>query len=417
MLSDSFADLCMSERHVVIDALNYLSTFMPVNEPGFKGRTEPWPLVHEAAVRVHAFVDGCRKSGVTPHFVIDCGFESDEALQTWMGRREKEVQEQERNMPYNADCILAALLLQRGADVLRPVNLDGDDVVVRMAVELHCAVVSNDTDMMRYKELSHSKIMVGWLFKPDGRVEFVRRTHFAMAKGKEGLPPKSIEHLPFELERWRAEAANNKFVATVGEDEHVYRRGNSDCFTKLLGNLHHLAQPLRRALYAKMGIVQVSEMYPIWDGKPGWYKTTVTSDASLAAVLEAGASGALAWLVKAEDQAADAKLRGIDRKWRSFSRVMMSAELVSSVGDGNILKALVLAAGIDPDPGINVAIVQEWAAEAPQSRWAPPEHLQYKSCCDCSQPNYMNMGELEFFWEKGYTLPRRCKSCRVARKK
>lgn len=44
----------MSERHVVIDALNYLSTFMPVNEPGFKGRTEPWPLVHEAAVRVHA---------------------------------------------------------------------------------------------------------------------------------------------------------------------------------------------------------------------------------------------------------------------------------------------------------------------------------------------------------------------------
>ena len=123
----------------------------------------------------------------------------------------------------------------------------------------------------------------------------------------------------------------------------------------------------------------------------------------------------LAWLVKA-DQAADAKLLGRDSTWRSFARVMIAAELASSVGDDNILKMLILAADIDPDPGINMATVQEWASEAPRSRWAPPEHLRYRSCRDCSGPNYINMGELEFFWNKGYNLPFRCKSCRVARK-
>ena len=136
MLSNAFADLSMSDCHVVIDTLNYLSTFVPVNEPAFKDRAEPWLLVLEAAARVHAFIEGCQRSGVTPHFVIDCGFESDEAMQTWMRRREQEVDAQKRNMPYNADVVLAALLLQRGADVLRPLNLDGDDVVVRLAVEL-----------------------------------------------------------------------------------------------------------------------------------------------------------------------------------------------------------------------------------------------------------------------------------------
>ena len=125
----------------------------------------------------------------------------------------------------------------------------------------------------------------------------------------------------------------------------------------------------------------------------------------------------LAWLIK-EDKAAEAKLgRGRDRKWRSFARTMMAAELVTSMSDGNILKVLVLAADIDPDPNISVATLQEWAAEVPTSRWSPPEHLQYKSCRDCSQPNYLNMGEAEFFWDKGYALPPRCKSCRAVRKR
>ena len=405
------------EQHVVIDALNYLSTFMPISEPMFAG-AEPWTLVREMATRVYAFIDGCKRSGITPHFVIDCGFESEEALLTWMGRREKEVVEGERRMPHNADVILAALMLQRGADVLRPVNLDGDDVVVRLAVELDCPVVSNDTDMMRYKELSHSKIMVGWLFKQNGCVEFIRRTYFRMTKDKEGLPPRSIQDLPFEPERWRQEAANDKFVAFAGEG-HMYRRGNSDSYTKLLGNLHQLAQPLRRAVYASEGVAHVDEMYPIWDrdtGQPAWYKDTVTADASLAAVLDGGAAAALAWLIK-QDEAADVKLQGRDRKWRAFARVMMAAELVNVLGDGNILKVLVLAAEIDSDPAINVAMLQEWASEAPPKPWYPPEHLQYKTCRDCAQPNYINMGELEFFWGKGFNLPPRCKSCRAARKK
>ena len=87
------------EQHdVVIDALNYLSSFMPISEPVFAG-AEPWTLVREMATRVYTFIDSCKRSGITPHFVIDNGFQSEEVLLTWMGRREKEVVEGERRMP------------------------------------------------------------------------------------------------------------------------------------------------------------------------------------------------------------------------------------------------------------------------------------------------------------------------------
>ena len=78
-------------------------------------------------------------------------------------------------------------------------------------------------------------------------------------------------------------------------------------------------------------------------GRPAWFKANVTSDASLAAVLNDGAQAVLAWLVDV-DKTAASRLGPQEHKWRSFARVMMAAELVNYSTGGNILKALVLAA-------------------------------------------------------------------------
>ena len=309
-ISDAIAGLSLSPtdsgsldgKHVVVDALNYLSTFMPANDSAFAQAT-PWDLIEETKRRVHSFLAGCKMSCVVPHFVIDCGFQSDEAMHTWMGRREKEVVESRRAMPYGADTILASCLLQEGADVIRPVDLDGDDVVVKWAVSMHCDVMSEDTDMLRYPDLPQSKIMVGFAFHPDGRVHLVPRRHFQIARDKQGLPPRMLDGVPLNIALWRAEASKIHLVHDQAGNP-IYRRGNTDSFTKSLGNLHHIGRPLRAALYAKVGIAKVDEMYPMWDAgnqKPGWHRASTVADPALIKVLD-DAKEVLAWLIT-HDQA------------------------------------------------------------------------------------------------------------------
>ena len=46
--------------------------------------------------------------------------------------------------------------------------------------------------------------------------------------------------------------------------------------------------------------------------------------------------------------------------------------------------------------------------------------VQFKAerliCCDCGQPFIFSAGEKTFFWSKGLTEPKRCKTCRQKRR-
>lgn len=89
------------QRHLVIDALNYLTFFIPVLEPAFRGRP-PWSLHAEMQRRVVFFLQACALAHWVPHFVIDSGQQSDEVRAKWRMRREREVACGFRPMPYNA---------------------------------------------------------------------------------------------------------------------------------------------------------------------------------------------------------------------------------------------------------------------------------------------------------------------------
>jgi len=89
------------QRHLVIDALNYLTFFFPVFEPAFRGRP-PWSLYAEMQRRVRFFLQACALAHWVPHFVIDSGQQSDEVRAKWRMRREREVASGFRPMPYNA---------------------------------------------------------------------------------------------------------------------------------------------------------------------------------------------------------------------------------------------------------------------------------------------------------------------------
>jgi hypothetical protein len=47
----------------------------------------------------------------------------------------------------------------------------------------------------------------------------------------------------------------------------------------------------------------------------------------------------------------------------------------------------------------------------------PPDHMVYKLCIDCHKfPSNRVCGECEYFWDKNFRLPKRCKKCSKASK-
>ena len=100
-LSPSAGTAAPRRTHLIVDALNYLSFFVPAKEPEHS-KSSPWSLHAVMQQRVAAFLRGCALSGWEPHFVIDTGYQSAEALDKWEARREEEVRAEYRSMPCGA---------------------------------------------------------------------------------------------------------------------------------------------------------------------------------------------------------------------------------------------------------------------------------------------------------------------------
>ena len=77
----------------------------------------------------------------------------------------------------------------------------------------------------------------------------------------------------------KTESENPSFIQ-VKKDART-ERGSPSPLTKRLGNLHAKARPLRQALYARMLINKVTEVYPEWDWESKqvmWVKIEVFPD-------------------------------------------------------------------------------------------------------------------------------------------
>jgi len=144
---------------IVVDALNYLSRFVPCEEERFRGG-KPAALIVQARARVNEFSDALRAKNITAYFVFDNGQATEEANEKWLERRQKEVEMGVRSMPANAEVHLMAILEEEGWTVLFPSGIDGDDAVARLAMKLDCHVVSRDQDMMRYG-LPRGRVLTG----------------------------------------------------------------------------------------------------------------------------------------------------------------------------------------------------------------------------------------------------------------
>ena len=320
-----------TQQPIVIDALNYLGTiFCPAS---LAKKLDPWKRFKIMKLNVQHTVKAFRRANYNPIFVVDAGFSSEEAASTWIGRREREVRQAKRNVFYNADTLLAALLLRNGARVVRAAGIDADDVCVFLARRFKCAIVSGDTDMLRYDEWSPT-LFTKWTFDKQRGVALTPQTRVEPTAAKRDKDNRylTITDTDFNLESELVAADASKLITKDSK----YVRGNADENTRAIGNLHALARPLRRALYAHLHIEKVREMYPVWDDRQKtvvWVNEDVypldATDPDLPRVTDAQAI--LAWF-RRHDVAAK-KLDNLNFMSREFAWMGMTAEIVAATAE------------------------------------------------------------------------------------
>lgn len=424
-----------ASAHVVVDALNFLDFFTPVREPQYCRTFAPWPLFDVTKRRVALFLRGCSLSGLQPHFVFDTGNDSDEAIAKWEARREREIISEDRSIPAAADVVLMALLRAHGADVIQPLHVDADDVVARLAMEWDALILSSDRDMLRYTDLDDKERRVHPLFafhsfvSDDGRIELLPRIDFQSRS-----EPRIVAGMELDLAAWRQPFCKLD-IQTI--KTHGYVRGNTDAFTKQMGNLHKTSRPLRQALYARLGIETVFERLPVWDEKAGsvvWEDCSVNADARLDALLDDEAK-AFEWLEERDTPPAtsnefgDPGLQEEHLCRRSHSRAMVVAECLFSVRLASQsqneeplppLECINIAERIDPFAKCSGREIGK--PLHPLDSWSHSyiaDHLIYEECSNfgCGRPANCDYGELQYLWKKNFTVPKRCRWCRKQAKK
>jgi len=307
MPADSLAALDSdgSPRHLVVDALNLLTDyFLPDDRGAAKG--DAWTMLAVMQRRVAGFLEACANTtpALVPHFVIDAGWQSEEAATKWRKRREREVRAHARTIPLSADTFLADALRAAGAKVYQVEGADGDDIVVVLARALGATslILSADRDMFRYDDTvlpdAPKRVAASFSFAEaapifgtrgassetfeknlpsedtkdtkDTICQFGVVLHASPTKQpKEGVERRGSTDVPrfdpsVDFERWSA--PYDKLKTVVDHPALGYVRGACSPQTRAFGNLHGHARPLRLAAYRAMGARgRVHERFPEWD--------------------------------------------------------------------------------------------------------------------------------------------------------
>ena len=241
---------------VVVDALNYVSTLIPFEEEAFKDR-RPLELFREARERVRELTEAAARTNTKFIWIFDNGQATEETNTKWLERRFEEVTESRRNMPAAADLVLHALLLDTGALVLYPKDMDGDDAVALLAWKLNGWVLSRDRDFLRYEpELPHSSVYKAFGILPNGRLTLEQQyprlpkdVKPRSLRGLEALLPVATDDASL-FKAWGMHQPDMYRHALRGE----MRRGNADSNTAKCGNLYASAFPLMASIYSKMNL-------------------------------------------------------------------------------------------------------------------------------------------------------------------
>ena len=396
-------------RDLVVDALNFLTAYFLPIDAAPKG-TSAWRLLEAMQSRVDGFVAACAATNLRPHFVIDAGYQSEEAATKWRKRREAEVRRHERAIPLSADTFLCDLLRAAGAPCYAAEGKDGDDIVARLAYELgpRSLILSADRDMFRYDFIRNApdRVMADFYLRGDDPV-LVALHPSPTGTPKDGVSFRTLKDVPtYEPDEWLH--PHCKLHAVIHRPSHGYVRGACSPQTRRRGNLHGIARPLRLAAYALMGAMgEIHERYPEWDeaeDRVRWEEGEVEphADSELRQMLVDGDKlAALRWLRDADDARRDGTDVDATREdggndFRAFARYAIVAELFAAIeNDTTVLSnAREMRAATEATGHRGSRASSDWSDPF------PPASRLALTCAACDGSYVVSAGEREFLKKK-----------------
>eukprot|EP01112_Ceratiomyxa_fruticulosa_P022781 TRINITY_DN845_c0_g3_i1.p1 TRINITY_DN845_c0_g3~~TRINITY_DN845_c0_g3_i1.p1 ORF type:complete len:438 (+),score=43.98 TRINITY_DN845_c0_g3_i1:498-1811(+) len=259
------------KKLLCLDALNFSGIFGGLTN---KRRTN-WPALWKINVRVKRFV---QKANVDFHLVvfIDYGYETEETLNKWRTRREKEVKNRTRAIYPGFNFIIGEYFKRNNVDVHFSYGADNDDTIVSYAYANSGGVLSSDSDMFRYT-LNGSPLDVtiySNFLESNGKItlhEKPRTNGPSRAKPREVIvpPPQTVNQmLDYQL--------------ILRKNPKIVYKSSPSPLTRDLGNIHVAFTPLRQAAYYRANLrMPITEKYPDWNEESQsvvWYEQTVTPD-------------------------------------------------------------------------------------------------------------------------------------------
>jgi len=191
--------------------------------------------------------------------------------------------------------------------------------------------------------------------------------------------------------------------------ELLYIRGSPSPLTRYYGNLHAVVKPLRQALYDKLALTSpVKEEYPIWDEvsqKVEWVSELVFPDPKLAHLLRA-------------ENALEAFNRFFPNKYLRVG----SAEHDEASWHNHIYAMwTTLFELVSAGSGVPMIDMLNNCTEFENSlpRVTTIKKIEkgtMRVCSDCKNTFLFSDKDSAYFLEKGYSPPKRCKSCIEANK-
>ena len=368
-------EIQLTNTHIVMDALNFLTRYFCPNFTLIKTPLDVWTyVIEEIDNNIKKLIHAARNTGCTLHFVVDSGFQSDEAKSKWVGRRENEVKFGSRLLPLETDVILCETLRKYQQLVYCPVGLDADDIVVKLAIFYNGHVLSEDKDMFRYTDFNSEYVFSNFIIE-ENTMLFVQAD---ATKIKRTILKRSTSDLPLEIDKWLL--PYNKL------DNPDYVRGCCSPVVKQFGNTQGISRPLRSAIYSILKLEHKFERWPEWSERNKqvyWVNNNNTASKSLIYVFKTPFL-ALEWLENNDPSfyCHFTKTHG-ENPLRVFARIITCAGLYSYVSGEPMLDVL--------------------------ESLKPTEQ---KICRVCSKPMYMTTSHKQWFESKGLSQPGQCKQCK-----
>ncbi|CAM9338501.1 unnamed protein product [Heterosigma akashiwo] len=386
-----------SYRKLYVDVLNYSSRFLMVGNE----LTDHWHVVDEEPVaNVQRFLDAARASSYEITVFIDSigRMNNAEERETWRERREKEVRDQRKGAVYGMGVLLGELFKDLGCRVCFCADAGGDDTIASFAEEDDADILSNDNDFVLYQGSS-----------------FEVFSDFEIEDGCLRLFKKNYRFLDNHAGPWKTLLPSKPNVSSTSPevDEALktcyYARGVPSYLSKVAENPHITARPLRQALYSKLGATEpILEEFPNWDpvsNRVVWDEAVVEADPSLVDLLDDPLE-AVAQVFPDLGELLDS-LNDVDKCNHLYAVSAVCFDLCArSKEDTPLLEHLCTFGPIIMDKfGVDRS-----AIDFSGTPTEPIAHVFH--CRLCSAKVEMEEREVLWFNEKGFDLPRKCKTCR-----